>query len=217
LAVISLVALVRMMRFPFVRSKDPHPSLRHAVSDALRQLRRGSVVRWLVMLEALDLMLDVLTAFLALYLVDVGNLTTAQAAIVIGARSAAGLIGELGVVALLERIPGVAYLRVSVLATTLLYPALLLVDPVWAKVTVAIVLGFVTAGWYSIIQAQLYAALPDRSGTALALKNVTGSIWGIVPIALGAVAERFGITTMMWLLWAGPLTLLLGLAARMRR
>ncbi|MEX0875108.1 MAG: MFS transporter [Actinomycetota bacterium] len=217
LAVISLVALVRMMRFPFVRSKAPHPSLRHAVSDALRQLRRGSVVRWLVMLEALDLMLDVLTAFLALYLVDVGNLTTAQAAIVIGARSAAGLVGELGVVALLERIPGVAYLRVSVLATTLLYPALLLVDPVWAKVSVAIVLGFVTAGWYSIIQAQLYAALPDRSGTALALKNVTGSIWGVVPIALGAVAERFGITTMMWLLWAGPLTLLLGVPWRYGR
>ncbi len=211
LAVLAVVALAGMLRFPFAATRDPHPSMRHAVADALRQMRRGEVLRWLVLLEAMDLMLDILTAFLALYLVDVGRLTAAQAALVIGAQNVAGLLGEVGVVALLERMRGLAYLRVSVVVTTVLYPALLIAGPVWAKVAVALAIGLSTSGWYSILQAQLYAALPGRSGTALALKNVTGLMWGLVPVGLGAFAQSFGIAAMMWLLWAGPIALLAGL------
>src|SRR5205823_6413582 len=139
-----------MVRFPIVATRTPHASLRRGLLDALRQLRRGEVVRWLLLLELSDLMLDVLMGFLALYLVDVGKLTPARAALVIAGRSAASLAGELGVVAVLERFRGLAYLRWSVLAAVFLYPALLLASPVWAKVSVAVALGAETAGWYSI-------------------------------------------------------------------
>ncbi len=42
---------------------------------ALSALRRGEVLRWLVLLQFSDLMLDVLLGFLALYFVDVAGLT----------------------------------------------------------------------------------------------------------------------------------------------
>lgn len=72
------------------------------------------------------------------------------------------------------------------------------------------VLGLLTSGWYSVLNARLYDAVPEGSGTAIAVSNVYGLIWPLVPIGLGLVAQRTGLPAMMWLLWAGPLFLLAG-------
>lgn len=61
------------------------------------------------------------------------------------------------------------------------------------------------------MQAQLYAALPGQSGTALAVKNVSGMVASLIPLALGLVAEQRGLDAAMWLLLAGPLALVVGL------
>src|SRR6266542_3004316 len=59
-------------------------------AGALRRLRgalrQAGVVRWLVLLEVADLLLDVLTGFLAIYLVDVVHATPAQAALAVTVR-----------------------------------------------------------------------------------------------------------------------------------
>ena len=47
--------------------------------------------------------------------------------------------------------------------------------------------------------------MPGGSGAALALNNVSGLVGGLIPLALGALAERFGLASMMWLLLAAPL------------
>ena len=90
------------------------------------------------------------------------------------------------------------------------HPAFLLAPTTWAKITLLDVWGLLNAGWYSILKAQLYSAMPGQSGTVMAVGNVFGLVGGLIPLGLGLVAERFDLTVTMWLLMAGPATLLIG-------
>ena len=84
-----------------------------AVRDALRVLRRREVLCWLTLLEFSDLMLDVLLGFLALYFVNVVGTTPAQAGAAVAVWTGVGLLGDLLLIPLLERVPGLCYLRWS--------------------------------------------------------------------------------------------------------
>ena len=101
--------------------------------------------------------------------------------------------------------------RLSAVVAAGLYAALLLVDPLPAKLALLALLGLATAGWYPVLQARFYATLPGRSGVAVSLGSASGILFGIVPLSLGLVAERFGLAPMMWLLLAGPVALVIGL------
>ncbi len=68
-----------------------------------------------------------------------------------------------------------------------------------------------SSGWYSVVKAQLCRALPDRSGTAIALANLSRMFSAVAPDTVGLVAQRAGLQTAMWLLMAGPLAFALGL------
>jgi MFS transporter, FSR family, fosmidomycin resistance protein len=210
-AAVVLTVLVR--RLPIAEADGDH-SLRVAARGAVAALKSWAVVRWLLLLEASDLLLDVLHGFLALYFVDVAGLGAVEAGLALGVWTLAGLAGDLLLVPLLVRVQGVVYLRVNAAAVALVYPAFLLVDGVAAKLVLLGALGLLNAGWYAIPKAGLYAALPGRSGTALAIGSVTGLVGSLLPITLGLVAERFGLEATMWLLLAGPLALLVGLPRR---
>ena len=179
--------------------------------DALRALRRGEVWRWLILLDCADLLLDVLLGFLALYMVDVAGVTAGEAAMAVAVWTGVGLVGDLLLIPLLERVRGLSYLRVSAAVELLLFPAFLLAPGFWPKLILLAALGFFNAGWYAILQAGLYAAMPGQSGTALAVKNVSGLAAGLIPLALGLIAQRFGLEAALWLLLLGPLALLVGL------
>ncbi|HYG12209.1 MAG TPA: hypothetical protein VD835_19840, partial [Pyrinomonadaceae bacterium] len=125
-----------------------------------------------------------------------------------------GLGGDLLLIPLLKRVRGLSYLRWSALASLFLFPAFLITPNLYAKLALLALLGITNAGWYAILKAQLYAAMPERSGAALALNNVSGLIGGMLPLALGLVAERFGLASMMWLLLAGPLAFLVAIPQR---
>jgi FSR family fosmidomycin resistance protein-like MFS transporter len=185
-----------------------------AVRGALAAFRSRAVVRWLLLLEASDLLLDVFHGFLALYFVDVAGLGPVEAGLALGVWTATGLAGDLLLVPLLARVPGSAYLRASAALVALLYPAFLLVESIEAKLVLLGAIGLLNAGWYAIPKAGLYSALPGRSGTALAVGSVTGVIGSVLPITLGVLAERYGLQATMWLLLAGPLALLVGLPRR---
>ena len=184
--------------------------------DALRALRRVEVLRWLTLLEFSDLMLDVLLGFLALYFVDVVGTTPAQAGLAVAVWTGLGLLGNLLLIPLLERVRGLRYLRLSALVELALFPAFLLVPGMWAKLALLGLLGFFNAGWYSILKAQLYSAMPGQSGTVMTVGNVFGLVGGLVPLGLGLVAERSDLTVTMWLLLLGPLALLTGIPRRER-
>ena len=210
-AAFALTLVVR--RCPIPENGDGQ-SLRGAAHGALAAFKSWAVIRWLLLLEASDLMLDVLHGFLALYFVDVAGLGPVEAALALGIWTAAGLAGDLLLVPLLARVHGVVYLRACAAAVALLYPLFLLVDPVEAKLVLLGLLGLLNSGWYAIPKAGLYTALPGRSGTALAIGRVTGVIGSVIPVTLGLLAERFGLEATMWILLAAPLVLLVGLPRR---
>jgi FSR family fosmidomycin resistance protein-like MFS transporter len=208
---VVLVVLVRRLPIP---EADGGQSLLAAARGALAALRSRAVVRWLLLLEAADLMLDVLLGFLALYFVDVAGLGPVQAGLALGVWTGAGLVGDLLLVPLLARVDGVVYLRASAAMVAALYPLFLLVDSVEAKLVLLAALGLLNSGWYAIPKAGLYASLPGRSGTAIAIGSVTGLAGSLIPVTLGLLAQRFGLETTMWLLLAAPVVLFVGLPRR---
>ena len=211
-----LLAVAVCFQFAIGQRKSEKTGFKAGVMDALHALRRGEVLRWLTLLEFSDLMLDVLLGFLALYFVDVVGTTPAQAGLAVAVWTGLGLLGNLLLIPLLERVPGLRYLRLSALVELALFPAFLLAPGMWAKLALLGLLGFFNAGWYSILKAQLYSAMPGQSGTVMTVGNVFGLVGGLVPLGLGLVAERSDLTVTMWLLLLGPLALLTGIPRRER-
>jgi MFS transporter, FSR family, fosmidomycin resistance protein len=183
-------------------------SLRESVTHALSALRRAEVVRWLALLEATDLLVDVFHGFLALYLVDVARFDPRDAAVGVAVWTGVGLIGDWLLLSVLRRVTGLRYLRASALAALAAYPAFLLVDDGVAKLALVALLGLLNSGWYAIPKAQLYGSLPGRSGAAVAVGGVGGLLGAAVPLALGFLAGAAGLAATMWVLLLAPLALL---------
>ncbi|HEY1402518.1 MAG TPA: MFS transporter [Pyrinomonadaceae bacterium] len=216
LCAVSVLLVLAARRLAFdANGRDGTPpqsaGIKQGALDALRALRRGEVRRWLALLQLSDLMLDGFHGFLALYFVDVVGTGDGAAGGAIAVWTGVGLTGDLLLIPLLERVRGLSYLRWSALAMLILFPAFLLAPNLYAKLALLGLIGITNAGWYSILQAQLYAAMPERSGAALALNNLSGLAGGMIPLALGLVAERFGLASMMWLLLAAPLAFLVAI------
>lgn len=186
-------------------------SIRAVVAAARSALTRVSVLRWLVLLELTDLMGDVLTGFLALYLVDVGGLSPVGAALGVGVWSAAGLAGDALLLPVLSRMPGVRYLRFSAVVALAVYPAFLLATPVAVRLGLIALLGVTHAGWYAVPKARLFGELPGNSGVVVALTSVSSALGYLSPLVIGLVAEGFGLPVAMWIPLAAPLALLVGL------
>ena len=209
---LTLVLLGLARRIPYARGRpDSRPSgFKEGVIEALRALRRGEVLRWLTLLEFADLVMDVLLGFLALYFVDVVGVTAVEAGVAVAIWTGAGLVGNLLLIPLLERIAGLRYLRFSAVLELILLVALLVVPSPWAKFVLLAPLGLFSTGWYSILKAQLYSTMPGMSGTVLTVGNVFGLAASLLPLGLGLVAERFDLRATMWLLSLGPIALLIG-------
>jgi FSR family fosmidomycin resistance protein-like MFS transporter len=181
-----------------------------------RALRDREVLRWLTVLQAVDLLMDVFHGLLALYLVDVAGSSPVAAALGVAVWTGAGLVGDIALVALLRHVESQSYLRVSALGTLVGYPLFLLSSSTPARLALLAVLGLLNSGWYALPKARLYAALPGRSGTAVAVAGVGGLVSAGIPAALGVLAQRVGLGPAMWLLLLAPAALLL-LTPRSRR
>jgi len=152
-----------------------------------------------------------LLGYLALYFVDVVGVSEAEAGIAVAVWTVVGLLGDLLLIPLLERVRGLDYLRVSAVIELVLFTAFLLVPNIVLKLVILGALGFFNSGWYSILQGQLYSAMPGQSGAVLAVGNVFGLIGSLIPLAVGLLAEQVGLGGAMWCLLIGPLALLIGL------
>ena len=84
----------------------------------------------------------------------------------------AGLVGDWALLWMLRRVPGRTYLRASAFAALAAYPIFLLVPDYGAKLGLVVLLGLLNSGWYAIPKAGLYAALPGRSGAAVAVGGI---------------------------------------------
>ena len=213
--VLTAVLVIVGWRYQFAPPASPEngdiPNLREGLKEAFAALRNRTVLRWLVLLQFSDLMLDVLYTYLALYFVNSLEVTPQQAALGVTVWTVVGLIGDFALIPLLERVRGLTYLRISAVLELMLYPAFLLIEPFAAKLIILGIIGFFNAGWYAILQGQVYSAMPGRSGTAMATGAIFGLIGSLLPAFIGLAADQIGLETAMWLLLLGPITLILGI------
>jgi FSR family fosmidomycin resistance protein-like MFS transporter len=182
-----------------------------AVRRALGALRQPGVARWLVLLQVSDLLLDVFTGFLALYLVAVAHATPEQAALGVAIRLGAGLAGDAALIRALNHVSGLVLLRASAAVTAVVFPAFLLADGLVPKLLLLGCLSVVTAPWYPVLQAELYGSLPDDSGVVVSLSSAAGLLGGAVPLAVGLLAQRFSLAWALACLAIAPPLLLAGL------
>lgn len=184
------------------------------IRNAFHALQRKEVLRWLSLLEAANLTLDVLHGYLALYLVDIAGLGPVQAGLAVAVWTGFGLLGDFLLIPLLEKVSGLFYLRVTAFLVLILFPIFLLIPVPAGKPVLIGLLGFLNAGWYAIPKGQLYTAMPNQSGTVMTVGNVFNLIGGMVPFAIGAAAQIFGLQIAMWLILLGPIALVFGLPKR---
>jgi MFS transporter, FSR family, fosmidomycin resistance protein len=199
---------------PVAADSEPEDDL--AFMDRVRMvlaaLRDWSILRWALLINVADLLVDVLTGFLALYLVDVVHLAPTVAALAIAIRLGAGLAGDAVLVIVLERVTDLTVLRATAVAAALLYPGFLLAPGPVAKLVILALLSAATATWYPLLQARLYGSLPGRSSVAVTLSSAAGLAGGLGPLAVGLIAGAFGLSWALAGLVVVPVAVLAGSA-----
>jgi predicted MFS family arabinose efflux permease len=136
---LALLLVIALAVQAFPRSQHPaeheHAGSRsgtavtgRALLHGLRQaLANASLLRWILLLQLSDLLLDIFFGYIPLYLADVVGLENAGVALWMGVLMFTGLVADLLVIPLLERFPGRRLVRVSAIAAALIYPTLLLI------------------------------------------------------------------------------------------
>lgn len=223
-AVLSLIPLLLASRKPLfsvyngettgVKTASILNGLRLGLINAWNALRRREVLRWLILLEFADLTLDVFHGFLALYFVDVVEVIPEKVGLAVAIWTGAGLLGDFLLIPLLEKVRGLAYLRVSAMLVLVIFPAFLIIHGVIWKLILAGLLGFLNAGWYAIPKGQLYSVMPNQSGTVMTIGNVFGFMGSLLPLGIGIVAQKYGLQSAMWLIMLGPIAMIIGIGKR---
>ncbi len=185
------------------------PNGKNLLQGLWQAVRSPHLMRWMVLLQFSDLLLDVLTGYLALYFTDVIGLSVAQAGLMLSVLMLAGLVSNIVLIPLLERYPGRNLVRVSAAVAGILYAAWLLVPWLWVKLGLIVLIKLVTLGWYEVLQGEAFATVPGRSGTVMAINSVIGVLGGGISFFVGWVAAQAGLPAAMWILLLGPISLVL--------
>jgi len=217
---LSLIALVLTILVAVIKDKKADlparltpalPGLESGLKQTLLNLREAAsnrlLLRWVVLLQISDLMLDVFTGYAVLYFSDVVGFNPAQTSLILAVLMATNLAANLLLIPLLERVPGRTVVRTAARVAAIIYPAWLLVPTPAIKIGLLVLLRLSTIGWYQVLQAEAYASEPDRSGTVMAITSVGSMLGGGWVWLVGWLAGQAGLQTAMWLLLAGPLGL----------
>jgi MFS transporter, FSR family, fosmidomycin resistance protein len=194
LAAAASLAWVLLLRWGAPATPSPTGSARRSSRrDLVDALRARQVVRWLILLQVADLLLDVLTGFVALYFVDVVHTAPSWGVAAIAVRLAAGVVSEAALVPVLGRVDSRRVVVAGAMLAVVAYPAFLVAPGPGLKIVVLGVLSAATAPWYPVLQAQLYRALDDHSAVAVTLSSAASLAGGVAPLVVGLAAERFGL------------------------
>jgi len=214
LSTLCLLAALRYLPPDSIPSVS-FPALR-LVFDGFRAafaaLKRREVWRWLLLLEFADLMMDVFLSYMALYFVDVGGVSETQAGIAVTIWLILGMIMDFAFIPFIDRQPdSIKYLRVTAILEVFAFAIFLLVPGLIPKMVAIVFVNFFNTGWYPILQGRLYSNLPGQSASIMAIGAVTTPIAKFFPLAIGFLADQFGLQTALWILILGPIALIIGL------
>ena len=119
---------------------------------------------------------------------------------------------------LLPRIEPLRLLLVSSGASAFAYAAWLSADTLVESGLWLCVVGFFSVWLYPIAKAQAYRALPGRSGMVNAISHIFTPLDFGMPLALGLVADQFGLLPALAVLGLQPVGLFaIAVAATSRR
>lgn len=211
IAALFLAALIRQRFDQHTGAHDEPAAPRVLLRQLLSALRRRTLLKWLLLTELADLMLDKLLEVTGLYFRDVVGVSLAGASAAVAVSTIAGLIGGMVIVPVLERMPGLRLLRLSALIVLIAYVTMLIAPGVGLKYALIALVSFATAGWYAILRAKCFEALPGQSGTMIAVTSLANLSSLFVPVLIGGVADAAGLEVAMWILALGPVALIIGL------
>lgn len=214
LAIVALVYAALLVRVKF----DAHAGAdkgslvpRELLLNLWGGLRNRELLRWVIVTELADLMLDKFLELTGLYFHDIVGVNIAEASGAVAVFTVSWLIGGALLVPVLEKIPGTRILRTSAIAALALFIAFLSIPNVWVKLACIALISFCTSAWFPILRGNTYNALPGQSGLVVAV-TALGNISSVfVPVTLGFIADQFGLQWAMWVLALGPISLILGL------
>lgn len=187
---------------------EPERSWVEGLRTALAQPRLWV---WVAAMELCNLLDEVLVVFGGMYLRDVGQAGPDERALGFGAFAVGGGLSLWLLDRWIDRVPARRLLIGCSLATLLVFCGWLLTS----SAPLLAVLGAAVAPLYPLTQAQAYQALPGEPGLVAAVEKLCGPVELILPIALGAAADHFGISTAVTLLLIEPLgILIIAIAAR---
>ncbi len=211
LALLGLALTAALLPTPFPEgvARQARVDRRGLLGGLWRLARDPRVLRWLLLLQASDLLLDVFLGYLPLYHADVLGLTAAQAGLVLGGFTAVGLLGDILTVRLLERVPPRRLVRQTAAWVAGIYVLWLLIPWMGLKLLLLAAIGLGRLGWYAVLKGELYVAAQGRSGSVMALVALAGLLGGGLAGLVGWAAGRLGLQGALWLLLAGPLALAL--------
>jgi FSR family fosmidomycin resistance protein-like MFS transporter len=177
----------------------------------LEGLRNSELLRWMLLTELADLMLDKSLEVTGLYFHDVVGVSLAGASGAVAVATTMGLVGSVVLVPIIEKVSGLRLLRATALLVLAAYVTYLLVPVVWLKYALLGLISFCTASWFPTLRAKCYEVLPGQSGLVMAVGALANVSSLFVPLVIGRLADRVGLGWAMWLLALGPVALIVGL------
>ncbi|MBM4424179.1 MAG: MFS transporter [Chloroflexi bacterium] len=174
-------------------------------------LRNSELLKWMLLTEMADLMLDKFLEVTGLYFADVVGVGLNAASGAVAVATTVGLVGSVALVPILERVRGLRLLRVTAAIVMIAYVAFLLLPFVWLKYLLLGLISFCAAPWYPALHAKSYDALPGQSGLVMAVGALANITSLFVPVVIGRIADVVGLQWAMWLLALGPVALIVGL------
>jgi len=207
---VGYAALLWTRSFPEPSQREADGAARESLRAALvSALREPLLLRWAIGVSLCALLDEIMVAFASLYLRDVLGLSLAARTSALSAEIAGAIVGLIAGEALLRRFAPLRVLLVSALFCTVSWFAFLSVQSAAAASFWLFVTGALAALQYPIAKAQAYRALPNRSGAVNAVLTLFGVIELPLPIAIGVLADHFGLGIALATLALQPIGLVL--------
>ncbi|HLT35345.1 MAG TPA: MFS transporter [Enhygromyxa sp.] len=167
-------------------------------------LRDPTLLAWLAGSALCCLLDEILYVFGALYLRDEFGADVATQTAAFTACAVAGVVGLVLTDRLLRRVDPLRLLVLASLACALVFVLWLTARTVIGSIVALALVGLFVAPLYPICAARAYAARPGEAGLVAAIDQLFTPFSIVAPIALGLIADRFGVLVALAVLLLQP-------------